>query len=836
MAKKMLIDATHQEEMRVVVVDGTRIEEFDVETSTKKQLKGNIYLAKVIRVEPSLQAAFVDYGNERHGFLPFSEIHPDYYQIPIADREALKEALAENQKASARDEDEFVEKEMKSAELPAPEIEEHHTSSAPDAENEETATEATEETVAQASESPAEIMAENAQETPEIEAAAEEEKTEPEEESRKSGYFDLIRKYKIQEVIHRNQILLVQVTKEERGNKGAAITTYLSLAGRYCVLMPNNARGGGVSRKITNIADRHRLKEIVTALPVPTGMSVIVRTAGRERTKAEIKRDYDYLIKTWVQIRDMTMQSVAPCLIHEEGNLIKRSLRDLYTPDITEVLIEGEGEYKAARDFMKMLIPSHAKKVINYQENIPLFHRYQVEPQLEALHNPIVQLKSGGYLVINPTEALVAIDVNSGKATKERNIEDTALKTNLEAVDEVARQLRLRDLAGLVVVDLIDMEEPKNNYAVERRMKEALRRDRARVQMARISGFGLMEVSRQRLHSSFIETSYHICPYCQGKGVLRSTESIAVHLLRVIEEEGVRQRSSVITLTVPSNVALYVLNHKRDLLADIEKSYDVKIVINGDDSFLAPTDYRIERVKKAVRTPAPEKHLPVMEEAEPEPAEVEETETAEIRGEAEVIDAPEAMPERRRGRRGLYGRRRGRRFNRDKEHYERNEEAQNAEPAETNLSPEAEAENTAPADTGAEEKPRKGRFDRRRRHGRNNEAAPEKDLPVAAETVPEVSPVSADDETPKAKRRGRPPKTAPVSSEAVETPAPKKPEASKAVSTKAPAAVILFDSHAPKTAPAAPTPKAKEEAPAHTDTEGKPTKKRGGWWQKLLNN
>lgn len=796
MVKKMLIDATHQEEMRVVVVDGTRIEEFDVETSTKKQLKGNIYLAKVIRVEPSLQAAFVDYGNDRHGFLPFSEIHPDYYQIPIADREALKEALAESQKATARDEEEIVENEIKTTELPAPEIEDQNNVFFPP-------------------------------EAEEIEEAKEETFKEViEEEEEKESYFDLIRKYKIQEVIHRNQILLVQVTKEERGNKGAAITTYLSLAGRYCVLMPNNARGGGVSRKITNITDRHRLKEIVTALPVPTGMSVIVRTAGRERTKAEIKRDYDYLIKTWVQIRDMTMQSVAPCLIHEEGNLIKRSLRDLYTPDISEVLIEGEGEYKAARDFMKLLIPSHAKKVINYKDNIPLFHRYQVEPQLESLHNPIVQLKSGGYLVINPTEALVAIDVNSGKATKERNIEDTALKTNLEAVDEVARQLRLRDLAGLVVIDLIDMEEPKNNYAVERRMKEALRRDRARVQMARISGFGLMEVSRQRLHSSFIETSYHICPYCQGKGVLRSTESIAVHLLRVIEEEGVRQRSSVITLTVPSSVAIYVLNHKRGLLSEIESNYDVKIVINGDDSFVSPTDYRIERVKKSYRTmTGTEKKDTVIEEEGADTSDNEVKDTAENRGEAEVIDAPETMPDRRRGRRGIYGRRRGRRFNRDKEHYDRSEEGSEIISSKDNA---YQDKATGGEEGSFEEGETRGRFTHRRRR---REGKAEGDFAsIDKENLVIEEEISA----PKVKRRGRPPKQS-VDKEDI---AGNNNEAviNRSVSKKTPAAVILFDSHKPQVKEEASGSEESKTDSSIKEGEEKPQKKRKGWWQKLLNN
>ena len=543
----MLIDATHVEETRVVIVDGTKLDELDIETSTKKQLKGNIYLAKVARVEPSLQAAFVDYGGNRHGFLAFNEIHPDYYQIPVADREALKEALL----AEDKDDD-------------------HETEA--DAETETAEDDESDERIV-------ETVSEN--EADEVAARR----------------FKQIKKYKIQEVIHRGQVLLVQVIKEERGNKGAALTTYLSLAGRYCVLMPNNARGGGVSRKITNAADRKRLKGIVSKLPLPTGMSVIVRTAGKERTSLEIKRDYDYLIKTWVQIRDTTMESSAPALIHEEGNLIKRALRDMYTRDIEEILIEGESEYKMARDFMKMLTPSHAKKVKLYKdETIPLFFRYQVEAQLEALHSNIVQLKSGAYLVMDQTEALVAIDVNSGRATKERNIEETALKTNLEAADEIARQLRLRDMAGLVVIDFIDMEEARNNHAIERRMKEALKRDRARVQMGRITGFGLMELSRQRLHSSFIETSYSVCPHCRGKGMIRSTQSASIHTLHVLEEESMKLRFSELHMTVPPETALYVLNYKRRDLNAIEAMYNVKIFLEADASLVFPTDYRMERV------------------------------------------------------------------------------------------------------------------------------------------------------------------------------------------------------------------------------------------------
>ena len=579
MTKKMLIDATHSEEMRVVIVDGTRLDELDIETSTKKQLKGNIYLAKVARVEPSLQAAFVDYGGNRHGFLAFNEIHPDYYQIPVADREALKEALLQEENEEEDEEKAHNKPQRK------------RKQKTDDNENQPLSADTPE-----VQEDPAE------EEAPEqiVETVSEDENDEVMDRSR----YSQIKKYKIQEVIHRGQVLLVQVTKEERGNKGAALTTYLSLAGRYCVLMPNNARGGGVSRKITNAADRKRLKTIISKLPLPAGMSVIVRTAGKERTSLEIKRDYEYLIKTWVQVRDKTMQSSAPELIHEEGNLIKRALRDMYTRDISEVLIEGEAEYRMAKDFMKILTPSHAKKIKQYKdETMPLFFRYQVESQLESMHSNIVQLKSGAYLVMDQTEALVAIDVNSGRATKERNIEETALKTNLEAADEIARQLRLRDMAGLVVIDFIDMEEPRNNHAVERRMKEALKRDRARVQMGRITGFGLMELSRQRLHSSFIEASYLPCPHCKGKGVVRSTESVSIHTLHILEEESLKRRFSELRMTVPTSTALYVLNNKREDLHKIETKYDVKIFLEADDSLLFPTDYRIERVVRIEADP-----------------------------------------------------------------------------------------------------------------------------------------------------------------------------------------------------------------------------------------
>ena len=535
MSKRMLIDATHAEETRVVVVDGNRLTDFDYESAAKKQLKGNIYLAKITRVEPSLQAAFVEYGGNRHGFLSFNEIHPDYYQIPVADREKLVADEADT------DEDE-------------------------DGENGDS-----------------------------VEEVGGDELEEEAERRRRPSY----RGYKIQEVIKRRQIVLVQIVKEERGNKGAALTTYLSLAGRYCVLMPNTNRGGGISRKISNPKDRKRLKNILDGLDIPEGMAVIVRTAGAERSKAEIKRDYDYLMKQWDQIRELTLASTAPALINEEANLIKRSIRDIYSKEIEQVLVEGDAGYRLAKDFMKTLTPSHAVRVKQYKDGgIPIFHRYQVENQIDAIHNQTVQLKSGGYVVLDATEALVAIDVNSGRATRERNIEETALRTNLEAAEEIARQLRLRDLAGLIVIDFIDMETSRNVHAVERKLKESLRADRARIQVGRISHFGLLEMSRQRLRPSLAEVSSNICPTCGGAGHVRSIESTALHVLRALEEEGIRKRSAEITIHVPTAVALYILNQKRKTLAEIEERYELVVSVETDDS-LIPPEYRLERMRSA---------------------------------------------------------------------------------------------------------------------------------------------------------------------------------------------------------------------------------------------
>ncbi len=590
MATRMLVDASHDEETRVVIVKGTRLEEFDYETASKKQLKGNIYLAKVTRVEPSLQAAFVEYGGNRHGFLPFSEIHPDYYQVPVSDREVLleQEAAAERE-AHAQEE---AEDDAKSAEESSDESAEE----APEAEAksdiaEDTSDEDEEGIVDDADDTVGglETVGDD-EEDHTVENLGGEDDVEPRRKA------PTRRHYKIQEVIKRRQILLVQVVKEERGNKGAALTTYISLPGRYSVLMPNTGRGGGISRKISNPSDRKRLKKIASELDVPEGVGVIIRTAGMSRTKVEIKRDYEFLMRVWDDIRELTLKSIAPFCVYEEANLIKRSIRDLYTKEISEILIEGDDGYKVAKEFMRKLMPSHAKKVQPYKDIIPLFHRFQVEQQFAAMYHPEVQLKSGGYIVINPTEALVSIDVNSGKATRERNIEDTAVKTNLEAAEEIARQLRLRDLAGLIVIDFIDMDDNRNNKAVERRMKDCLKSDRARIQVGRISPFGLMEMSRQRLRPSFLETSTNICHTCGGSGFVRSIESTALLIIRTLEEEGVRERSARITVTVHTDVAIYLLNQKRSVIQGLENMYGMTIMILAD-STTNLNDHEIVREK-----------------------------------------------------------------------------------------------------------------------------------------------------------------------------------------------------------------------------------------------
>ena len=647
MPKKMLIDATHAEETRVVVVDGNKVEEFDFESQFKRQLAGSIYLAKVTRVEPSLQAAFVDYGGNRHGFLAFSEIHPDYYQIPIADREALiaeEKAYADSLKADD-DEEEKPKKRRRS----------RSRSKAADATSGDAVatTDVADDTVEIAGmetidldddeegSSPMELVSETPVETPAadekpeaVEAASSDDEaeavsddqvaaeaeadddakadakdkddriesvtTEDDSEDVRPARRPRPKRYKIQEVVKVRQILLIQVVKEERGNKGAALTTYLSLAGRYCVLMPNTARGGGISRKITNAPDRKKLKEIANGMEVPDGAGLIIRTAGSQRTKSEIKRDYEYLQRLWEQIRELTLKSIAPAKIYEEGDLIKRSIRDLYNKDIDEVIVAGEGGYRTAKDFMKMIMPSHSKNVKRYTEQMPLYARYQVEGYLNGMFNPTVQLPSGGYIVIGITEALVAVDVNSGRATKEASIEQTATKTNLEAADEVARQARLRDLAGLIVIDFIDMDERRNNLAVEKRMKDALKTDRARIQVGRISGFGLMEMSRQRLRPGMLEATTQMCGHCHGTGLLRSDDNVALSILRALDEEGVRGRSKEVLVRSPISIANFLMNEKREHIADIEARHGMSVRIECDPSLVSP-DFAIEKFKTATR-------------------------------------------------------------------------------------------------------------------------------------------------------------------------------------------------------------------------------------------
>ena len=733
MANKMLIDATHPEETRVVVLRGTRVEEFDFESANRKQLRGNIYLAKVTRVEPSLQAAFVDYGGNRHGFLAFSEIHPDYYQIPVADRQALIDEEGRAQRAAedeadrrsrrhrghdktraARRDDDAVHGEAASADehnehdAAADEHGEDHgdepaggetTEDEAGVEAEDTEGPTVPESVGEieheqglasehepdhagANESESEpgtlpiVQAPDGAEANEVAAplapaadsdevsgsadasaiteasdhtgggdnghGAPEEVGEADEVVESVGGADALeevpdrapryrRQYKIQEVIKRRQVMLVQVVKEERGTKGAALTTYLSLAGRYSVLMPNTARGGGISRKITSGEDRSRLKEIAQELEVPEGMGVIVRTAGAARSKIEIKRDFEYLLRLWETVRDLTLKSTAPKLVYEEGSLVKRSIRDLYSKDIDEVIVAGSEAYEEAKDFMRMLMPSHAKNVKLYADGQPLLSRYGVENQLDGMFSPTVQLRSGGYIVLNQAEALVAIDVNSGRATREHHIEDTALKTNLEAADEIARQLRLRDLAGLIVIDFIDMDEKRNNRSVERRLKDCLKQDRARIQVGRISHFGLLEMSRQRIRTSVLESSTEKCPYCGGSGHVRSVSSLALQVLRALEEQLMKGATHNLIARTRRDVALYVLNHKRAHLRALEERFAIVITINADDTLVAPQAFVIDRGEQ-VHTVEAAKAL----------AERAESQTAPLEDEDELED-PEAI-------------------------------------------------------------------------------------------------------------------------------------------------------------------------------------------------
>jgi ribonuclease E len=877
MANKMLIDASHPEETRVVVVRGQKVEEFDFESANRKQLRGNIYLAKVTRVEPSLQAAFVEYGGNRHGFLAFSEIHPDYYQIPVADRQALLEAEAEAQREEEHEEerrsrggrrrrssqrrtenDETVvsteaeagtedgveaAREADASDSPENVGEERETSTsdameafatvmAGDAAPGENAGEAAIEAVeasAHVETAQGDEAAEAAEaRSPEGDTEADEDEDEDEDDHdveeheivEQLGGDDAIedlpqrrrtprKQYKIQEVIKRRQVLLVQVVKEERGNKGAALTTYLSLAGRYSVLMPNTGRGGGISRKITNAADRKRLKEIAQELEVPEGMGIILRTAGASRTKPEIKRDYEYLMRLWESVRELTLKSAAPSLVYEEGSLIKRAIRDLYNKDIDDVLVSGDEGYSEAKDFMRMLMPSHSKLVQPYRDPQPLFAKFGVESQLDAMFSNVVTLKSGGYLVINPTEALVSIDVNSGRSTREHNIEDTALRTNLEAAEEIARQLRLRDLAGLVVIDFIDMEEKRNNRAVEKKLNECLKNDRARIQVGRISPFGLLEMSRQRIRTGVLESSSIPCPHCAGTGFVRSTPSVALQVLRSIEETLIKNSGYNLVVRTRTEAAFYILNQKRIHLRELETRFGVAISIVADDSLHGTTTYAIERGEPALKLehksaatgiqidaiiPVDEPDEDIEVEAEAEEETTEEAQGGEERGEEAEGEGGGRRRRRRRRRRG-----------RDRDAFageaqgEEGEESGETE-GESDESDEEEAEvavsgtEAATTEAGESEDERGGRRRRRgRRGGRGRgrdeavefameegfvapdeaQAAPASDEPVPAEASAEAE---AEEPRPAAESEHIVAPSRPVAEAPVPPPAPVIPE------------------------------------------------------------
>jgi ribonuclease E len=876
MAKKMLIDATHAEETRVVVVDGNKVEEFDFETINRRQLAGNIYLAKVTRVEPSLQAAFVDYGGNRHGFLAFAEIHPDYYQIPLADRQAL----LEEERALARAEDEDDEKDsgqarrrrnprdrngnggrtaakaadadtnddVKTAEIGAMDVVDLE-------EGDDTAdalSEPTNDTDTNADRSsdndddsvhPYRAMDTASETDSDIESVADDDVSEEIRAPRRPR----ARRYKIQEVVKVRQIMLIQVVKEERGNKGAALTTYLSLAGRYCVLMPNTARGGGISRKITQVNDRKKLKEIASEIKVPEGAGLIIRTAGAKRTKPEIRRDYEYLMRLWEQIRELTLKSMAPAAIYEEGDLIKRSIRDLYSREIDEVLVEGAEGFRVAKDFMRMIMPTHARAVQPYNDPTPLFARYQVESYLAGMFNPTVQLKSGGYIVIGITEALVAIDVNSGRATKEGSIEETATKTNLEAAEEVARQLRLRDLAGLIVIDFIDMEDRRNNLAVEKRLKDKLKTDRARIQVGRISGFGLLEMSRQRLRPGMLESTTQPCAHCHGTGLIRSDDSMALTILRALEEEGTRKRSREVLLRAPIAVVNFLMNQKREHIAMIEARYGMSVRVEGDPAMISP-DYSIEKFKTATRVVTEvsaaisgnssmmgavvddieDPEMPTEEEENAEAEVVEER--AETVGDEDPKDGNGRKKRRRRRRRRVPG-------TGDDAGADDGGDDDSGDDADETAEPVTAAADPAPAEDEAPKKrtrsrSRKPKVDAAPQTGTQPDAA---EVKAPAEAEPETAPETAADapaEKPKP-RRTRKPKAKPEEpvvdvAEAAAQPAP----VTETVAEVVPAAVQPEPVAQPKPEPAAaqaqpdatPAPVAADPAPA----EEKPRRK--GWW------
>ena len=912
MSTKMLIDATHPEETRVVVVDGNKVEEFDFETVNKRQLAGNIYLAKVTRVEPSLQAAFVDYGGNRHGFLAFSEIHPDYYQIPVADRRALLEeerayarameddegrerprrdggrGRSKAQAEEAADNDAVLNQEVDSMEVvdlgedrgadalydaapaavegaapdAAPDAAGHDHDHGHDHGHDAAADDAGEERRERRYRA-----VDHASDTDdEIESIAEEDVAEEIRQPRKPRP----RRYKIQEVIKVRQIMLVQVVKEERGNKGAALTTYLSLAGRYCVLMPNTARGGGISRKITQAADRKKLKEIASEIEVPEGAGLIIRTAGAKRTKAEIKRDYEYLMRLWEQIRDLTLKSIAPAPIYEEGNLIKRSIRDLYSREIEEILVEGDAGYRTAKDFMKMIMPSHAKVVQPYTDQMPLFARYQVESYLSAMFNPVVQLRSGGYIVIGVTEALVAIDVNSGRATKEGSIEETALKTNIEAAEEIARQLRLRDLAGLIVIDFIDMEERRNNLAVEKRLKDKLKTDRARIQVGRISGFGLLEMSRQRLRPGMLEATTAPCPHCHGTGLIRSDDSLALSILRQLEEEGTRKRSREVLLKAPVAIVNFLMNQKREHVAQIEQRYGMSIRIEADPSLISP-DFVIEKFKTATRVvPEPPQVVSIdtsvmddlVEEDEIEVEEDEVEEAAEVQAPAEpaAAESPNGPKKKRRRRRrrkgnGAQGAAGAEAQGGDDEgDGEGDDEADEAVPAPAEAASDAAAEAVTDAAAPAAEADAAAKPARRRTRSRKPKAgteggdAPAEAAEAAPEAVVEAAPEAAPEAEAKPARKPRSRRKPKAEAETAEAPAAEQVAEQVAEPFAEAAPVEAAPAPAPVAEPAAPLAVARADdavtlgdalqpapspevqpAPA-AEPEGEAKSKKRGWW------
>ncbi|RVK11175.1 ribonuclease E/G [Sinorhizobium meliloti] len=920
MAEKMLIDASHSEETRVVVVRGNRIEEFDFESEHKKQIRGNIYLAKVTRVEPSLQAAFVDYGGNRHGFLAFAEIHPDYYQIPLADRQALLKAEAEE---ARRDDDEPNDTVAEQKFAPAGDTVAEVVAQAEAAEAAGEAAEAAaekpkakakpkrtrrakpkagEEAVAPES-GPSEDGEGDKNEMAAVvdtdsiseDIDARRQRDDDDDDDNHDGEKEIIesvgaedameevadrhirkprKQYRIQEVIKRRQILLVQVAKEERGNKGAALTTYLSLAGRYSVLMPNTARGGGISRKITNLQDRKRLKEIARGLDVPQGMGVILRTAGANRTKVEIKRDFEYLMRLWENVRTLTLNSTAPCLVYEEGSLIKRSIRDLYNKDISEIVVSGEEGYKEAKGFMKMLMPSHAKVVQPYRDVHPIFSRSGIEAQLDRMLQPQVTLKSGGYIIINQTEALVSIDVNSGRSTREHSIEDTALQTNLEAAEEVARQLRLRDLAGLIVIDFIDMEEKRNNRSVEKKLKDCLKNDRARIQVGRISHFGLLEMSRQRIRASVLESTMQTCPHCNGTGHIRSQSSVALHVLRGIEEHLLKNTTHDISVRTTPDIALYLLNQKRSSITDYEQRFGVSIFIEAD-AHVGAQHFAIDR-GEPVENPV---RIDQILQFEPEPEDEEEVLIEEESDEEEVEEIAAERQDPKKGQTDEQGgrKRKRRRRRRGKGAGQGADEAfaDAADAAEDETGDEAavdDAEDEVDATdalNGDSEQKRK-RLRRGKRGGRRSRqdelAEAEGETGMAAEAgegagddaEAEVAPAAAAEET-------SPDIAAAAAVEAAaEEPKPAKPRRSRKKAVKAEEPAESVDEVAEKTVEAQPeateaAPEAVEEAvadlegakparanrdlsaiatePVVTSSKGEgeeePTKpKKGGWWQR----